>query len=208
LEDRHLAVFVKNPVLGEVKTRLAASIGKQSALDIYNELLAITRENISNLGCQKHVFFGRFIEEDTIWESFNTKNEQRGKDLGERMENAFCHLFRSISNPIKVVLIGSDCPEITGGQIKKAFELLDTSDVVLGPALDGGYYLIGMKKNYSAIWSDIDWSTDRVYQQTIDKINKIGLSYSALPVLQDIDTQEDWSEYLIRRGEKGNLLES
>ena len=83
--------------------------------------------------------------------------------------------------------------------------MLDTNDVVLGPALDGGYSLIGMKKNHPAIWLEIDWSTDRVYQQTIDKINKFNLSYSVLPVLQDIDTQEDWSDYLSRRGEKGNL---
>ncbi|MBK9583754.1 MAG: TIGR04282 family arsenosugar biosynthesis glycosyltransferase [Saprospiraceae bacterium] len=206
MEDRHLIVFVKNPVLGEVKTRLAASLGEQRALDIYNELLAITRENIANLGCQKHVFFGSFIEDDVIWEeAFLSKNIQDGGGLGERMESAFYRIFRSESDPVKAVLIGSDCPELTSVNINQAFELLDTSDVVLGPALDGGYYLIGMKKNHPAIWLEIDWSTDRVYQQTIDKINKFNLSYSVLPVLQDIDTQDDWSDYLSRRGEKGNL---
>lgn len=206
MEDRHLIVFVKNPVLGEVKTRLAASLGEQRALDIYNELLEITRENITNLGCQKHVFFGSFIEDDVIWEeAFLSKNIQDGGGLGERMESAFYRIFRSESDPVKAVLIGSDCPELTSVHINQAFELLDTSDVVLGPALDGGYYLIGMKKNHPAIWLEIDWSTDRVYQQTIDKINKFNISYSVLPVLQDIDTQDDWSDYLSRRGEKGNL---
>lgn len=206
MEDRHLIVFVKNPVLGEVKTRLAASLGEHRALDIYNELLEITRENITNLGCQKHVFFGSFIEDDVIWEeAFLSKNIQDGDGLGERMESAFYRIFRSESDPVKAVLIGSDCPELTSVNINQAFELLDTNDVVLGPALDGGYYLIGMKKNHPAIWLEIDWSTDRVYQQTIDKINKFNLSYSVLPVLQDIDTQEDWSDYLSRRGEKGNL---
>lgn len=206
MEDRHLIVFVKNPVLGEVKTRLAASLGEHRALDIYNELLEITRENITNLGCQKHVFFGSFIEDDVIWEeAFLSKNIQDGDGLGERMESAFYRIFRSESDPVKAVLIGSDCPELTSVNINQAFELLDTNDVVLGPALDGGYYLIGMKKNHPAIWLEIDWSTDRVYQQTIDKINKFNLSYSVLPVLQDIDTQDDWSDYLSRRGEKGNL---
>ena len=206
MEDRHLIVFVKNPVLGEVKTRLAASLGEQSALDIYNELLAIPRENIANLGCRKHVFFSSFIEDDVIWEeAFLSKNIQDGGGLGERMESAFYRIFRSESDPVKAVLICSDCPELTSVNINQAFELLDTNDVVLGPALDGGYYLIGMKKNHPAIWLEIDWSTDRVYQQTIDKINKFNLSYSVLPVLQDIDTQEDWSDYLSRRGEKGNL---
>ncbi len=206
MEDRHLIVFVKNPVLGEVKTRLAASLGEHRALDIYNELLEITRENITNLGCQKHVFFGSFIEDDVIWEeAFLSKNIQDGGGLGERMESAFYRIFRSESDPVKAVLIGSDCPELTSVNINQAFELLDTNDVVLGPALDGGYYLIGMKKNHPAIWLEIDWSTDRVYQQTIDKINKFNLSYSVLPVLQDIDTQEDWSDYLSRRGEKENL---
>jgi len=206
VEDRHLIVFVKNPVLGEVKTRLAASLGEHRALDIYNELLAITRENIANLGCRKHVFFGSFIEDYVIWEeAFLSKNIQDGDGLGERMESAFSHIFRSESGPVKVVLIGSDCPELTSVHINQAFELLDTSDVVLGPALDGGYYLIGMKKNHPAIWLEIDWSTDRVYQQTIDKINKFNLSYSVLPILQDIDTQEDWSDYLSRRGDKENL---
>lgn len=206
MEDRHLIVFVKNPVLGEVKTRLAASLGEQRALDIYNELLAITRENIANLGCRKHVFFSSFIEDDVIWEeAFLSKNIQDGGGLGERMESAFYRIFRSESDPVKAVLIGSDCPELTSVNINQAFELLDTNDVVLGPALDGGYYLIGMKKNHPAIWLEIDWSTDRVYQQTIDKINKFNLSYSVLPVLQDIDTQDDWSDYLSRRGEKGNL---
>ena len=206
MEDRHLIVFVKNPVLGEVKTRLAASLGEHRALDIYNELLEITRENITNLGCQKHVFFGSFIEDDVVWkEAFLSKNIQDGGGLGERMESAFYRIFRSESDPVKAVLIGSDCPELTSVNINQAFELLDTNDVVLGPALDGGYYLIGMKKNHPAIWLEIDWSTDRVYQQTIDKINKFNLSYSVLPVLQDIDTQDDWSDYLSRRGEKGNL---
>ena len=206
MEDRHLIVFVKNPVLGEVKTRLAASLGEHRALDIYNELLEITRENITNLGCQKHVFFGSFIEDDVIWEeAFLSKNIQDGGGLGERMESAFYRIFRSESDPVKAVLIGSDCPELTSVHINQAFELLDTNDVVLGPALDGGYYLIGMKKNHPAIWLEIDWSTDRVYQQTIDKINKFNLLYSVLPVLQDIDTQDDWSDYLSRRGEKGNL---
>lgn len=185
-----LLIFIKNPEAGKVKTRLAHSIGHKKALEVYQKLLAITQKNTADLPCDRQIWYSRFIDRSDIWEEDNyQKRLQRGADLGERMTAAFREAF--IGEYQKVIVIGSDCAELTPGIIKKAFQQLETHDMVIGPSQDGGYYLLGMQSFYEDLFSGITWSTSTVYQETIGRADELELSYYTLPTLNDIDTQKD-----------------
>ena len=139
-----LFVFVRNPELGKVKTRLAAAIGDQKALDIYNFLLQHTKQVTQNLPCDKAIYYSVKIRENDLWnEDSYQKHQQYGTDLGSRMQQAFINSFADGYE--KAVIIGSDLPDLKEQHIVEAFQQLDSNDVVLGPAKDGGYYLLGMK---------------------------------------------------------------
>ncbi len=186
---------------GKVKTRIAASTGNSAALEIYKQLLETTRSVTRKQDCQKHLFYSDFIDNNDLWanEIYN-KQLQSGKDLGTRMKNAFNYVFgiSAVQNS-KVLIIGSDCPEISSSIIEEAFISLYDHDFVIGPSCDGGYYLLGMSEYYPAIFDSVIWSSDSVAQTTLDNIMKIGLSYHKLPALNDIDDIHDWQEYLTRR---------
>ncbi|MFT6716417.1 MAG: rSAM/selenodomain-associated transferase 1 [Saprospiraceae bacterium] len=187
--DNQLIIFAKNPVLGKVKTRLAATVGNQKALEIYKELLAYTCAICSKANANKFVFYSDFIDEQDLWnETKHKKKLQWGNDLGKRMANAF---EETLNNDSKAIIIGTDCKELTPEIINQAFGALEYVDVVLGPAVDGGYYLIGMKNLNMNLFNDISWSTSQVLDQTINKMNKEKLSYLLLKTLSDIDTEED-----------------
>ncbi len=188
-QDSHRIIFVKNPVLGKVKTRLAAGIGEKKALEVYLHLLEITKNVALKSDCTRNVFYSDEIENDG-WDkdSFN-KFEQEGDSLGDRMNNAFEQVFALGAK--KAVIIGSDCPELSADIIEKAFEILNEKDVVIGPAKDGGYYLIGMKKLYPVLFEGKKWSTASVLQETINDIIEKDLSYSLLPELSDLDNLDD-----------------
>ena len=188
-----LAVFLKNPQKGKVKTRLAATTDQDFALDIYLMLLNYTASVISDLPYEKHIFYSDFIEEN-LFNGPYQKRLQEGDDLGEKMNNAINYLLKESGS--SVVLIGADCPSITAEIIKDAFKELQHHDVVIGPAFDGGYYLIGMKKDTPEIFQNIQWSTDKVLSRTIFILNKMQLSYTLLPMLNDIDKQDDLSTTL------------
>lgn len=187
--DNALIIFVKNLIAGRVKTRLAVTLGDEKALEIYNRLLKNIHEKIQFLEVEKLIFYSDFLEDD-IWEKKVFKKEiQIGLDLGERMKNAFNKSF--IEGYKRAIIIGTDCPGVDQIILKNAFAKLNDFDIVIGPATDGGYYLLGMKKEYSFLFQNIEWSTDVVLQQTIDlcKINQ--LSYFLLPELSDIDEEKD-----------------
>jgi uncharacterized protein len=120
---------------------------------------------------------------------------QQGKDLGERMSNALLQAFAA--GYTKVLLIGSDCPDISRALVSEGFMLLDTHDIVLGPAHDGGYYLIGLRRPEPELFLNMEWGTERVLQQTLDKICAAKLSVALLPELRDIDRIEDLRHYSI-----------
>lgn len=189
-----LAIFIKNPILGKAKTRIAKDSSDEIALDIYNNLLGITREIAKNLDCNKYVFYDKFIDENDAWDNgtFN-KKVQGGNDLGERMFNAFTILKNEHNE--KAVLIGSDCPYLSSSIIDSAFKSLDESDYVLGPTFDGGYYLIGMKNPNNLIFSDIEWSKETVFEKTLERIFAVGGKYHLLEKLKDVDHLADWEEY-------------
>lgn len=181
-----LIIFIKNPVKGKVKTRLAAGIGNDKALEIYLILIDHTLKIAAKTNSDKHLFFSDYLTEDY---SGTTKNCQHGNDLGERMKNAFHSVMKG--EEIKTIIIGTDCAELNHEIITLAFEKLETHDLVIGPAIDGGYYLLGMKKYFPEIFIGIEWSTSEVLVQTIELANKNSKSVYLLPVLCDIDTEED-----------------
>lgn len=191
-------IFQKNEVLGKVKTRLAAGVGEEQALEIYQQLLAKTYLALRDVSVSITSYFSEFIPENPIHSAEN-KLVQVGQDLGERMKNAFAENFESGME--KVVLIGTDCPSLEGIHLAQAFEALDQSDLVIGPAQDGGYYLIGMKRRADFLFEGITWSTELVLSQTLALAAEQGLQTSLLPVLEDIDTLEDWDRYCFQIGD-------
>lgn len=189
-----LIIFVKNEEAGKTKTRLGASIGDEEALKAYQKLLKWTCKQTRDLKVTKEVWYSRFIPENDIWSEANFKKEiQSGEDLGIRMSNAFQRSFEKEGFE-KVIIIGSDCAELTSETIQKAFEELDSHDFVIGPAEDGGYYLLGMKKFYPLVFEEITWSTRSVFNETIKKIEELEATLFVLKTLNDVDTLEDWNK--------------
>ena len=193
-----LLVFHKNEVLGKVKTRLAAGVGDHRALEIYHYLLLKTYLAIGASSVSVYTYFSDFVPENPSYPVDKSKL-QVGQDLGERMKNAFSTNFESGME--KVVLIGTDCPSMEGSHILQAFDALDQSDLVIGPARDGGYYLIGMKQRADFLFEGISWSTELVLTQTLALAAEHGLQTHLLPVLEDIDTLEDWERYCSQIGD-------
>jgi|LauGreDrversion4_2_1035121.scaffolds.fasta_scaffold281883_2 rSAM/selenodomain-associated transferase 1 len=198
-------IFQKNAILGKVKTRLAAGVGEEQALNIYIQLLAKTYLVLRDISVSITTYFSEFIPEKPTYPAGN-RMVQVGQDLGERMKNAFAENFELGIE--KVVLIGTDCPSLEGKHIIQAFEALDQSDLVLGPAKDGGYYLIGMKRRADFLFEGITWSSELVLSQTLALAAEQGLQTSLLPVLEDIDTLEDWERYCSQIGDRSYLSKS
>jgi rSAM/selenodomain-associated transferase 1 len=184
-----LIIFVKNLVLGKVKTRLAATIGDDNAFEVYKHLITHTNSVTKTLKAAKIVYYSDAVEHNDTWDDSFLKAQQQGADLGERMMTAFKDIFQQ--GYTKAVIIGTDCPSVNEGIIEDAFGKLNTADIVIGPAFDGGYYLLGMKKLHSNLFEKINWSTPTVFDTTIAKCTNLNLSYSVLPLLHDIDEEKD-----------------
>jgi len=185
-----LLVFVKNPQLGQVKTRLAATIGEMKALEVYKRLLGITKRAIDPVNVQWQIWYNNYITADDHWSASGyTKHVQKGKNLGIRMQHAFREAFKQGFE--KVLIIGSDCAEITSNIIRKSYDKLETNQVVIGPSEDGGYYLLGMTRFIPELFVQKDWSTSVLYQQTVAQLNRMGYSYAKLRELNDVDNKED-----------------
>lgn len=186
----HLIIFTKNPVLGKVKTRLAATVGDARALEVYGQLLDITRNAARDADCYRKLYYSDAIDPDDNWDTkYFSKHVQQGNNLGERMCQAFETSFRDGAK--RAVIIGSDCPEISAHIIEDAFRLLESHDTVVGPAKDGGYYLLGMKVLHRAFFDSKQWSTANVLHDTLDDIERLGLTYASLPLLTDLDNEAD-----------------
>lgn len=191
--DKALLIFIKNPEPGKVKTRLARAVGDQQALAIYRVLLEYTREVTQAVDAHRMLFYSTFIDPGDNWpETDFEKLLQQGRDLGARMDHAFQLAFQRFT---KAVLIGSDCASLTPEIIFEAFSALDRFPYVLGPALDGGYYLLGMRAPAPFLFKNMTWSTANVLTETIQRIGERGQSHFLLPALSDIDTVEDWEKY-------------
>jgi hypothetical protein len=198
--DNLLIIFVRPPVKGKVKTRLADSIGAFKALSVYKKLLLHTKQVALACPADKCVAYSENIETKDIWDSRNfQKMTQEGDDLGKRMHNAFVRGFANSYN--HVCLIGSDIFELTTNILNTAFTYLQTHDLVIGPASDGGYYLIGMNKPNEFLFQDIPWSTGEVLLKTLERARQLELRSIFLKELNDIDDIED-----IKPEDRDNLL--
>ncbi len=185
-----LIILAKNPVKGNVKTRLAASTGDEKTLLIYQELLSKTFDVTKGIFSHKFVFYSNFVDDNDIWENnLYQKKLQEGSTLGDKMKNAFKNLFAEGYN--RIVIIGTDCYELKTEDIQQAFSLLNHSEVVIGPASDGGYYLLGMSEFIPDVFDNIEWSTNKVFDQTMAVCKEMNTNVSLLRKLNDIDTIED-----------------
>ncbi|RAJ13726.1 TIGR04282 family arsenosugar biosynthesis glycosyltransferase [Arenibacter echinorum] len=191
-----LIIFTRNPELGKCKTRLAATVGDEIALNIYKFLLDHTKNITQDLNIGKWVYYSDDIWENDIWDkSFYEKKVQSGNDLGERMSNAFIDGFNAGYE--KIIIIGSDMYDLNENDLLEAFHFLDQHDYVIGPAIDGGYYLLGMKVLSPALFKGKTWGTDTVLEATLQDLkNK---NYSLLAPKNDIDYFEDIKDIEIFR---------
>ena len=166
------------------------SIGNEAALKVYIKLLQHTNVITKDLDCEKYIFYADGINKTDSWnDQVYTKVEQGEGELGQKMTAAFKHVFNK--NAEEVLIIGSDCYDLSQKVIEAAFIALKEADIVIGPAADGGYYLLGMKKLCPDLFKNINWSTDTVLKETIAVCDNLGLHYFLLPVLKDVDRQED-----------------
>lgn len=193
-EKRIILLFVKGPVRGLVKSRLAAGLGQDSALELYRNFVLDTLETVRKTGCEFRIFFHPARTRHTVTALLGPEYQyiaQEGTDLGQRMEHAFRRAFSDGWR--RAVLVGSDIPDLTADVILEAFESLKANDVVVGPAEDGGYYLIGFNDSTFAprIFSGIEWSTDRVFPETIERLKSRPVRIHFAPRWRDVDTMDD-----------------
>jgi rSAM/selenodomain-associated transferase 1 len=188
-----LIVFAREPLPGMVKTRLAATVGAKAAAELYatmlQDVLNITRqldgvETIVFWACEEHAL-------SRLAEKYQCASRLQGPgDLGQRMQRAFEEMFTDGFD--LCCIIGSDAPDLPPTYILNAYQLLDEQhDVVLGPSLDGGYYLLGLKRLYPQLFRNISWSSPDVLRQSLAAARSQGLTTALLPEWQDIDTDED-----------------
>ena len=188
MRNHLVMIFVRNPELGRIKTRLAKSIGDQAALEIYNILCKHTAKIISGIDADKLVFYSEDIQENDIWAELDCQKQIQTKgDLGQRMQQAFSYAFSMDYK--KVIIIGSDIFSLRSKHIKSTFKQLETSDAVIGPAHDGGYYLLGLNFNIPNIFKHKQWGTSSVLEDTVSDLKKYNVNL--LESLNDIDTYDD-----------------
>lgn len=192
-----LIIFVRNPVPGKVKTRLIPALGVEQATQIYKLLLEHTHNTVAGLAICKFVYYADEVNQNDLWLNQNfEKRLQTGTDLGERMENAFRECFELGFE--KVVIIGSDCFQLTTDIVEQAFHFLEQKDAVVGPATDGGYYLLGLRKLLPQLFYDKIWSSDSVFEDTISDLKSFHLSYDLLETLSDVDNPQDAEQFIFR----------
>jgi rSAM/selenodomain-associated transferase 1 len=193
--DNGLIIFIKYPEAGLVKTRLAKEIGKEKAAFLYRLFVEAILGRTEDRSFRRLVFYtpAKRVKEIVRWLDpkldFYTFYPQKGKNLGERLSCAFKLSFKNGAK--RVVAIGTDIPTIDKNVILDAFKVLENKPCVLGPALDGGYYLIGLSVFRKEIFKEISWGTKYVLRQTINRLHHIKIDYHLLDKCFDIDTYED-----------------
>ena len=192
---RRLIIFVRAPRLGEVKTRLAAAMGADEALAAYRVLVQTVLTSLAPLApVEVHYTPGNAADEVRSWVPPRWLLRAQGPgDLGARMDLAFTEALAGGAE--RVALIGSDCPAITVQDIEDAWAALTDHDLVLGPATDGGYWLIALKRAQPALFQGMPWSTSAVLRETLARAVHAGLSVGLLRELADVDTEEDWLRF-------------
>jgi rSAM/selenodomain-associated transferase 1 len=198
-----LIIFAALPRPGDVKKRLAREIGGQPAAALYNDLALHTfriGQEALDRGWSVNLFYDPKVkaEEVRAWvlRDFHFAAE-RGSDPGERIQHAFDYTFHRRAG--KAIIISSDIPGLEFSLLEEAAERLDTDDIVIGPASDGGCYLMGMKPPTKSIFRGLPWGTTRVFKETSERIQRLGLKQSNLPRLSDVDTADSYRSYLLKK---------
>lgn len=192
--SRCLVIFTREPQPGGVKRRLVPALGEQGAADVYRRLVLHTLEMARSVDNVRHQVWIDGNIDSAFARQIDTQfqyscHTQSGDDLGERMYNAFASAFRTCRH---CLLIGCDCPQIDCGILMDAFDSLECgNDAVIGPASDGGYYLIGLRRSESTVFDGITWGSDKVAEQTREHFRALGYRWHELPVLSDVDRPED-----------------
>ena len=201
VSQERLVVFTRYPVAGRTKTRLIPALGPEGAAALHRKMTAWTvrmarqamRTGLRTL--QVH-FTGGHKPDMVAWLGPDLEYRQQSEgDLGARMHDAFARAFSDGTR--RVVIVGTDCPGLAAETIRKAFALLRSQDLVLGPTDDGGYYLIGLRQPAAHLFGDVAWGTDSVLQITMARAANVGLRTALLPKMQDVDTTDDlpvWDE--------------
>lgn len=196
--DSRILVFAKAPVPGTVKTRLEPLLGADGAALLYSSLVMTCLDMLTEsrlcpveLWCapdSRHPFFQQCQQRFQV-----PLKQQSSGDLGDRMAGA---LDATLAETSAAVLVGTDCPGMTISDLDEALEMLAREkQVVLGPALDGGYYLVGMRRPQPFMFSQVPWSTPDVFNITRDRLDRAGISWHSLPVRRDLDRPEDFHAY-------------
>lgn len=202
MSARRLVVFLKAPRPGHVKTRLAASLDGDAAAAIYRVLVQRTLAAARRFARTQPATTVelRFTPADAdpeiaAWRESNWISTDQGDgDLGQRLRRTFDHAFAQGAS--RVIVVGTDCPSLTDADLTEAFAALDFHEVVLGPALDGGYWLLGLRAPAPTLFEDMPWSTSTVFAETHRRAAAAGLHVKELRRLADIDTLEDWRTWL------------
>lgn len=185
-----IIVLCKNPILGKAKTRLAASVGDEKALEVYKFLLQHTAKVVAGVASDKLIFYSDEVLQKDVFQGPNYhKALQEKGDLGAKMQAAFEQAFEQGYK--KVVIIGSDCYDLSSALLEEALAALNSHKVVLGPAQDGGYYLLGMSQLVPAVFENQPWSQENLLQSTMNSLQELEHSYHLLPELSDVDYLED-----------------
>jgi uncharacterized protein len=192
--DTCILVFVKYPDKGKVKLRLSKDLDEDIVLELYRCFVKDTLETIKKIDVPWYICFHPPEKERKFQSWLGTDLRflaQSGDDLGERMKNSFTEVFTKGFQ--KAVLLGSDSPDLPEEYITQAFTILETKDVILGPTVDGGYYLIGFRPTTFTprVFDEIHWSSPLVFKESLMKIKQAGRSVGLLPIWSDIDTISD-----------------
>lgn len=201
-EEESLLVFAKAPIPGQVKTRLGARVGPDEAARIYAGLARRVVDQLRGGRFGITVCFSPPEEEAAVRAMLPSREEfrftpQATGELGERLEAAFREAFRRAS---RVVVVGTDAPGVDAPLVAEAFSRLRKVELVLGPAEDGGYYLLGLSRPAPQLFHRIPWSTGAVLKETMDRARTMGMEMALLPPLPDIDTLEDWEKHMTTEG--------
>ena len=187
-----LTILARRAELGKGKTRLAATVGATRALAIYRQLVARTAAAARASGLPTKVLFDPEPGDQDLWppEAFTYGVQPAGTDLGARIAAAL-----DGTDGDGALIIGTDCPELTGAVLAEAAAALADDDAVLGPSADGGFYLLGLRGPVGSLFDGIAWSTSEVADRLRANLRRAGLTWRELPTLRDVDTEADWDAY-------------
>lgn len=189
--DEVLVVFLRAPIPGRVKTRLAASVGAEAACEVYRALASHVVGAVRNGPWHTQLWVDAVDGSEHVRDWLGMEPlVQQGDDLGARMR----HAVDVASGPC--VVIGTDAPDVDASVVAEAFSALEHADVVIGPAYDGGFYLIGLRCPMPGVFDRVAWSTEQVLQQTVGNAVNAGSRVQLLAPLRDIDTLDDLHTYL------------